>query len=165
MLAAQNLSDVASASTAFGNIKQAASTTATGVAELATTAETVTGTDTARVVTPAGLHGALAGLTDTTVTASDTFVFSDATDSGNLKEDTVQGIIDLVGPGGAGYFLGGASGAAGDTTNGLEDVFRVNSATVDNNCTIATTTNASATGPLTVSSGVTVTVEGVLAVI
>ena len=148
-----------------GTSVSTATTSSEGKVELATTAETVTGTDTARVVTPAGLHGALAGLTDTTVTASDTFVFSDATDSGNLKEDTVQGIIDLVGPGGAGYFLGGASGATGDTSAGLEDIFRVNSATVDNSCTIATTTNASATGPLTVSSGVTVTVEGVLAVI
>ena len=67
--------------------------------------------------------------------------------------------------GGAGYFLGGASGATGDTTNGLEDIFRVNSATVDNSCTIASSTNANATGPLTVSSGVTVTVAGVLAII
>lgn len=70
-----------------------------------------------------------------------------------------------TGAAGAGYFLGGASGAAGDTTNGLEDIFRVNSATLDNSCTIATSTNASATGPLTVSSGVTLTVSGVLAVI
>jgi len=67
--------------------------------------------------------------------------------------------------GGAGYFLGGASGATGDTSNGLEDIFRVNSATVDNSCTIASSTNANATGPLTVSSGVTVTVAGVLVVL
>ena len=67
--------------------------------------------------------------------------------------------------GGAGYFLGGASGATGDTTNGLEDIFRINSATVDNSCTIASATNANATGPLTVSSGVTVTVAGVLVVL
>ena len=67
--------------------------------------------------------------------------------------------------GGAGYFLGNSSGASGDTSAGLEDIFRVNSATVDNSCTIASATNASATGPLTVSSGVTVTVAGVLAVI
>lgn len=58
MLAANNLSDVASAATAFANIKQAASDTATGVVELATTAEAVTGTDTARAVTPAGLAAA-----------------------------------------------------------------------------------------------------------
>lgn len=53
--AANNLSDVASAAMSFGNIKQAASTTATGVVELATDAETQTGTDTARAITPANL--------------------------------------------------------------------------------------------------------------
>jgi hypothetical protein len=72
------------------------SVTNKGVVELATTAETTTGTDTARAVTPAGLHGALAGLTDTTITTSDTVIFADATDSNALKEDTVQGILDLV---------------------------------------------------------------------
>jgi hypothetical protein len=96
LVASNNLSDVASAATSFGNIKQAASTTATGVSELATTAETVTGTDTARVVTPAGLHAALAGLTDATITASDTVIFADVGSSNALKEDTVQGILDLV---------------------------------------------------------------------
>jgi len=52
MLAANNLSDVANAATAFGNIKQAASEGASGVAEIATQAEVNTGTDDARFVTP-----------------------------------------------------------------------------------------------------------------
>lgn len=56
MLAAQNLNDVASKPTAFANIKQDATTSATGVVELATDAETVTGTDTTRAVTPAGVQ-------------------------------------------------------------------------------------------------------------
>ena len=55
LLAANNLSDVASAATAFGNIKQAATTSATGVVELATTAEVNTGTDTTRAITPDAL--------------------------------------------------------------------------------------------------------------
>lgn len=55
MLAANNLSDVANAATAFGNIKQAATTSATGVSERATDAEAVTGSDTARHLTPANL--------------------------------------------------------------------------------------------------------------
>lgn len=45
---ANNLSDV-TAATAFGNIKQDATTSTTGVVELATAAEMVTGTDTGRV--------------------------------------------------------------------------------------------------------------------
>jgi hypothetical protein len=57
---ASNLSDVANAATAFGNIKQSATTSATGVSELATTDETITGTDTARTTTPASVAGAMA---------------------------------------------------------------------------------------------------------
>jgi hypothetical protein len=60
MVAANNLSDVASAATAFANIKQNASETATGVVELATTTEAETGTDTTRAVTPAGVAAAIA---------------------------------------------------------------------------------------------------------
>jgi hypothetical protein len=55
LLSANNLSDVANAATAFGNIKQAASTTATGVSELATAAEAEARTDTVRAVTPVSL--------------------------------------------------------------------------------------------------------------
>jgi hypothetical protein len=55
---AANLSDVANAATAFSNIKQAASDSATGVVELATDAETETGTDTARATTPANVASA-----------------------------------------------------------------------------------------------------------
>jgi hypothetical protein len=49
LLAANNLSDVGSATTAFNNIKQAATTSATGVVEIATDAEMRTGTDSSRV--------------------------------------------------------------------------------------------------------------------
>lgn len=45
------------AATAFGNLKQAASDTATGVVELATTSEINTGTDTGRVLTPDAFAG------------------------------------------------------------------------------------------------------------
>lgn len=55
LLIANNLSDVASAATAFTNIKQAASETATGVVELATQAEAIAGGDTTRAVHPTGL--------------------------------------------------------------------------------------------------------------
>lgn len=55
LVMASNLSDVANAATAFGNIKQAATDSATGVVELATVTEANTGTDTSRAVTPAGV--------------------------------------------------------------------------------------------------------------
>ena len=72
-----------------------ASATEKGIVELATNAEVITGTDTTRAITAGGLHAALAGLTDATITTADTIVFADATDSAALKEDTVQGILDL----------------------------------------------------------------------
>jgi hypothetical protein len=55
LLSANNLTDVANAATAFANIKQAATTSATGVSELATQAETKAKSDTVRAVTPASL--------------------------------------------------------------------------------------------------------------
>lgn len=68
MLAANNLSDVANAATAFGNIKQAASTSATGVIEIATLAEAITGTDTSRAVTAEGVAGQRQAQTGTAYT-------------------------------------------------------------------------------------------------
>ncbi len=59
---ASNLSDVANAATAFTNIKQSATESATGVAELATVTEAITGTDTSRITTPAGVAAAAAVL-------------------------------------------------------------------------------------------------------
>lgn len=53
--AGNNLSDLVNAATAFANIKQAATDTATGVIELATLAEALAGTDTVRALTAAGL--------------------------------------------------------------------------------------------------------------
>jgi hypothetical protein len=49
----QNLADVSSAATAFANIKQAASDTATGAIEIAVQAEMEAGSDALRAVTPA----------------------------------------------------------------------------------------------------------------
>jgi len=60
LLVTNNLSDVGTAATAFANIKQAATDAATGVVELATDAETLTGTATDRVTTPANITAKLA---------------------------------------------------------------------------------------------------------
>lgn len=53
------------AANAFSALKQAASDTTTGVVELATTAETQTGSDATRAVTPAGFAGASLGIGQT----------------------------------------------------------------------------------------------------
>ena len=68
---------------------------------------------------------------------------------------------------GVGAFQGdNASGALrGDTTNGKKDIFRVHEQELNTNVTIASTDNALAAGPLTVASGVTLTVSGNLSIV
>jgi hypothetical protein len=63
MLAAQNLNDLANKATGFANIKQAATTSATGVSELCTDAEAQAKTDTARVLTASNLAALAASAT------------------------------------------------------------------------------------------------------
>lgn len=53
MLSTQNLNDVSSKPTAFNNIKQTATTTSSGVAEVATVAEAVAMVDNDKMITPA----------------------------------------------------------------------------------------------------------------
>ena len=90
---------LASGKAIFVGTVATATATSEGVVELATAAEVATGTDTVRSITPATLDGFVNGKTDTTITASDSIVFADATDSNAAKKDTVQGIIDLLGAG------------------------------------------------------------------
>jgi hypothetical protein len=62
-----------------------------------------------------------------------------------------------IGGGGGGYFKG-ENGAVGDPTTGPGDIFRINEQALNTSVTIGATENASATGPLTIASGVTLTV-------
>ena len=59
--------------------------------------------------------------------------------------------------GGAGYFQGD-NGTTGDTTNGLGDIIRSHQKQLDTNVTIAADVNGLCAGPLTLATGVTVTV-------
>lgn len=90
LLAANNLSDVQSAAAAFAAIKQAATASDSGAVELATNAETQTGSDATRAVTPAGL----ASLTATTTRAG---LLEKATDA-ELRAATADKAItaDLI---------------------------------------------------------------------
>jgi len=58
---------------------------------------------------------------------------------------------------GAGYFQGD-NGTTGDTTNGLGDIIRSHQKQLDTNVTIAADVNGLCAGPLTVASGVTITI-------
>jgi hypothetical protein len=68
---------------------------------------------------------------------------------------------DSIGGGGGGYF----KGDNGTTGSSAGDIFRINELALDANVTITSTENASATGPLSVSSSYTLTVEGTLVII
>lgn len=79
--AANNLNDLADKPTAFANIKQAATEEASGVVELATSAEVAAGTDTARAVTPAGAAAVYSPITrrvNAQTGTTYTFVLGDA---------------------------------------------------------------------------------------
>lgn len=81
--------------------------------------------------------------------------------SGAALDDIVQVVafttFELAGPAGAGLFKG-ENGTTGDLSNGAGDIFRINEQTLNTSTTIDADENASATGPLTVASGVTLTV-------
>ena len=98
VVAAQNLNDLANKATAFANIKQAATDTATGVVELATTAEALAGVDTTRVVTPVGLSAAIAAVAITPVTFGELFgcKLSNAADTANDITVAVGKAVDLT---------------------------------------------------------------------
>ena len=92
--------------------------------------------------------------TSDTVSASagGTFTGGVVFDGAATFNGTVTGIQS-----GAGLFKG-ENGETGDTTNGAGDIFRINEQTLNTNVTIDADENASCTGPLTVASGITLTV-------
>lgn len=73
--------------------------------------------------------------------------------AGSIIESMFAASVTL----GAGYFQG-ENGATGDTTNGLGDIFRVHEKQLDTNVTIAANNNAICAGPLTLATGVTLTI-------
>jgi hypothetical protein len=101
---------------------------------------------------------------DTATIAGLAYPTSDGTANQVLKTNG-SGVLSFgaAAAGGAGYFLG-ENGATGDTINGKGDIFRVHEAQLDTNVTIDASNNAMCAGPLTVATGVTVTVNGNLVI-
>lgn len=91
LLAANNLADVANAATSYDNIKQAATTSATGAVELATTSEVDTGTDNSRVITPLALKDSSPAIKATNISELvDIYVVSISPIDGDLIVATVK---------------------------------------------------------------------------
>ena len=66
--------------------------------------------------------------------------------------------LEATGAAGAGYFQG-ENGATGDTASGRGDIFRVHEKELNTSVTIAGTDNALCAGPLTLATGVVITVS------
>jgi hypothetical protein len=105
---------------------------------------------------------------DSALTSSDSIDFivalGDVLDIGKPSSGTVTGSSFAAGTAAGGYFKGN-NGDRGSTFSGKDDIFRVNNATLSQSVTIATTDNASAAGPLTIGSGVNLTVNGNLTIV
>ena len=71
--------------------------------------------------------------------------------------------LEVAPAGGAGFFQGD-NGNTGDTTSGKADIFRTHQQQLDTDTTISSGDNSMCAGPLTVASGVTLTVSGNLVI-
>ena len=99
------------------------------------------------------------------VTAEDLATASVTT--AEIADGAVTSAKLAAGAGGVGAFQGDNSSGAlrGDSTNGKKDIFRVHEKELNTNVTIASTDNALAAGPLSIASGVTLTVSGNLSIV
>ena len=123
------------------------------------------------VTAGAGLTG---GGTSGTVTVShaDTSSQASVNNSGNtvIQDITLDtyGHVTAIGSttiaAAAGFFQG-ENGNTGNISTGKGDIFRTHESTLNTNVTIASGDNSLAAGPLTVASGVTLTVSGNLSIV
>ena len=146
-----------------GTVVGAASATTSGIVELATDAETVTGTDTARVTTPANITAKMAapGTIGGTTAAAATFTTLTATTLGGALDLNSQALTNADINSGTvdGAIIGGSSAAAATFTNltatgtiTVPGVPTVVKNTSDQTNATTTLTNATSLG-LSVSSG------------
>ena len=139
---------------AWVNATPSGSTTVQGLLELATNAETQTGSDTARAVTPAGLQSKLSDSTSTT--SSTTIASSTAV---KAAYDLAAAAVPLSGGIVTGNLEIGTTGSLsfeGATANGFETTIAVTDPTADRTITLPDTTGT------IVTTGDTGTVTGTM---
>jgi hypothetical protein len=99
--------------------------------------------------------------TDVQATNGSDIIFATAVAASDIVEVIAYKTFEVAGASGGGYFLG----ENGQTGTSAGDIFRANEQELNTDVTIASTLNCSATGPLTVASGTTLTVSGNLVII
>ena len=99
--------------------------------------------------------------TDVTATNGSDVVFATAVAASDIVEVIAYNTFEVAGAVGGGMF----KGENGTTGTSAGDIFRVNEQQLDTDVEITSAENASATGPLTVASGTTLTVNGNLVII
>lgn len=102
--------------------------------------------------------------TDYTATNGSDVVLTVGAAADDVLEILAFTTFEVAGSAGGGLFKG-ENGTSGNTSTGAGDIFRVHEQTLNTNVTIASTENALAAGPLTIASGVTLTVSGNLTVV
>ena len=104
----------------------------------------------------------------TALTSSDSIDFimalGDTLSIGTPSDATITGAKFASTTAAGGYFQGNNFDRGADFS-GKDDIFRTHSATLSTNTTIASTDNSYAAGPLTIDTGVTLTVDGNLSII
>jgi hypothetical protein len=98
--------------------------------------------------------------TDVTATNGSDVVFASACSASDIVEVIAYKTFE-IGSGGGGFYKG-ENGTSGSSAG---DIFRCNEQELNTDVEITATENASATGPLTVASGTTLTVNGNLVII
>ena len=111
------------AEAAFTAIKQAATTSATGVVELATTAETQTGTDTTRAVTPAGLGASVLGIGQSWQNVAGSRGLGIFYTNSTGRPIVVTVTIEAASTVGVQYFIGGTQFAVTNVLSNLPQTF------------------------------------------
>lgn len=95
--------------------------------------------------------------TDFTASNGSDVVLTSGAAAGDTVEVLAFSTFEVAGPAGAGFFQG-ENGNTGDLSNGKGDIFRTHESTLNTDVTIASGDNSLAAGPLTIASGVTLTV-------
>lgn len=95
--------------------------------------------------------------TDYTANNGSDIVLTSGAAADDILEILAFTTFEVAGAAGGGLFKG-ENGISGNTSTGAGDIFRVHEQTLNTNVTISGTENAIAAGPLTVDTGVTLTV-------